>query len=151
VLRRDERGDLAAFSGATAGGKPLPARMSGRLSEASLPSAFLGQGQEALGGDALVGRDAEEAAGRNARVFGKHLKVRSGGEAFAQFPQIDGVRREAEVGGNLLEGKVVLLSPGLERQREGGVDVALEFGLFGHGGSLGDIWAESKRWARRGR
>lgn len=136
-------GDLPAPPAASA--RRALALPDGWLSERCLLDALCRQGQEALSRDALVGRDAEEAAGGDAGVFGEHLEVRSSGEAFAQFPQIDGVGGEAEVGGNLLEGKVVLLPPGLERHREGGVDVALQFRLSGHTESLGDMRGDGKR------
>ena len=63
--------------------------------------ALLRHRQQAFRRDAFVGHDAEEFAGGHAGVFGEHLKVRSGGEPFAQFPQVDGIDGESQVGGNL--------------------------------------------------
>ena len=122
------------------------ARISGPLGERSLPgSGLFGHRQEAFRRDTLVRHDAEEFAGRHTGVVGKHLKVGSGGEPFAQFPEADGIQGEAQVGGDLLKGDPFLPAPVLECNREAGADVALEFGLRGHGGSLGDICAVSKR------
>ena len=74
-----------------------------------------------------------------------------GGKGLAQLPQADGVDGEPQVGGDLLQGNLVLPAPVLESNREAGADVALEFALAEHGGSLGDIWAGSKRGAAVGK
>ena len=71
--------------------------------------------------------------------------MRAGGEPFAQFPQADGIRGEVQVSGDLLKGDTLPPAPVLEGNGEASADVALEFGLRGHWGSLGDIWAGSKR------
>jgi hypothetical protein len=122
-------------------------RISGPLGERSLPGGlpFLGHRQQALGRDALVRHDAEEFAGRHTGVFSEHLKVRSGGEPFAQFPQVDGIQGEAQVGGDLFKGDPFLPTPILEGNREAGADVALEFGFLGHAGSLDRVRVRSKR------
>jgi hypothetical protein len=102
-------------------------------------SGLLGHRQQAFSRDALVGYDAEEFAGRHTGVVGEHLEMGSGGEPFTKFPQADGIQGEAQVGGDLLKGDPFLPAPVLECDREAGADVALEFGLFGHGKSLPDV------------
>jgi hypothetical protein len=92
--------------------------------------------QQAISRDTLVGHDAEQLAGGLVSVVREHLEVALGGEALAQLPQADGVDREAQVGGDLLQGDLVLPAPVLERNRKAGTDVALEFRVFGHGGEF---------------
>ena len=133
-------GRRASGGGVWAREEARPPRISGRLGAASLPGGLdLAQRQQALRRDALVGHDAEEFAGWLAGVVGEHREVAFGGEALAYLPQADGVDREVQVGSDSLQGDLVLLAPVLECNREAGANVALEFGLLGHGGSLGKV------------
>ena len=49
------------------------------------------------------------------------------GKALAEFPQVDGVDGNSQVGGDLLERHVAFAPPVFERSRKAGADVTMEF------------------------
>ena len=69
-----------------------------------------------------------------------------GGKALARLPQVDGIYREAQVGGNLLERQVVLSPPVFERDGKAGTNVALQFARLGHGASLKESRPSGERF-----
>ena len=109
-----------------------------------MPGLDLAHRQKALGGDTLVGHDAEEFAGRHAGVIHQNLEVATGEKPLPQLPGIDRGNREAQIVGNLLQRDVVLHPPVAERGCKAGADVTLAVRLLGHGESLPEVRATIK-------
>jgi len=122
----------------------------GSLGEAPLPGTpgvpglDLPQRQQALGGDALVGHDAEELAGGQAGIFHEQLEIVARGKILAQLPRANSGNRDAQILGNLLERNLALPPPVGEGGRKAGADIAVELSLLGHGESLRPVHTSMK-------
>ena len=88
--------------------------------------------QQAAATLALAGAAANEAAGRQARVFDQHLKVLSAGKALAPLPTVDAGHGQAEISGDLFEGHPVLSAPVFEGGGKADAEITLEFQFLMH-------------------
>ena len=100
---------------------------------------LLRQRQQTFRRDTLVRHHAEEPARRYAGIVRKHLQTATGREVLPRLPGIDRGNRNAQIRGDLLQWDAFLEPPVAERRRKGSVDVAMEFLLLGHSGSLRGI------------
>jgi hypothetical protein len=120
-----------------------------RTSEAPLPGTpglDLAHRQKALGGDTLVGHDAEELAGGQAGICHEDLEVVTRGKTLPRLPRADGGNGDTQMLGDVLEGNSILPPPVAESGRKARADVTVKLSLSGHGENLRQI-----RVSREGR
>ena len=123
------RGGWLAWADASAR-RPLP----------GTPGLDLAHRQKALGGDTLVGHDAEELARRQAGIFHENLEIVTRGKTFPRLPRADGGNGNPQILGDVLEENSILLPPVAESSRKAGANVTVELRLWGHGKRVGRVW-----------
>ena len=109
--------------------------MGGLFGEALLPGPpghDLAQRQKALGGDTLVGHDAEQLAGRQAGIFHEDLEIVTRGKTLPRLPRTDGGNGNTQMLGDVFEGNSILPPPVAEGSSKAGADVAVKLRLWGH-------------------